>query len=188
MFSTKSSCLILSLCTSIKGCNLKFCISMDEHFQVQRLLIKYWSLNPQNYIFRQRRRIHTKTVHFHFHASWMISNCRSLSWGVHHTWQNPPQRKDSSCLVSNTSHKNKSFSSSSPSPIKGWTPGLPNLNYQISNKHSKNNAHSWPEFLKSCSSCSISYSFYELISAFDQNDLHQHHYNPYLSNIKSALF
>ena len=87
---------------------------MDEHFQVQRLLFKYWSLNPQNYIFRQRRRIHTKTVHFHFHASWMISNCRSLSWGVHHTWQNPPQRTDSSRLVSNTSHKNKSFSSSSP--------------------------------------------------------------------------
>ena len=38
------SCWILSLCTAIKGCISEFLFSMDEHFQVQRLLIKYWSL------------------------------------------------------------------------------------------------------------------------------------------------
>ena len=76
-----TSCWILSLCSAIKGC-ISETFSLDEHFQVQRLLIKYWSLNdkiPQNYTFRQLRRIPKKTFHFHFHAPWLILHIRTTT-------------------------------------------------------------------------------------------------------------
>ena len=76
-----SSCWILSLCSAIKGC-ISETFSLDEHFQVQRLLIKYWSLNdkiPQNYTLRQLRRIPKKTFHFHFHAPWLILHIRTTT-------------------------------------------------------------------------------------------------------------
>ena len=60
-----------------------------------------------------------KTVHFHFHAPCMIFHTRPLSWGVHHTWWNPPQRTGPSCFISNNLHKKKSFSSSSPPTLPG---------------------------------------------------------------------